>query len=481
MLLWMLVVGCSGSGEVDDGCPAFTGSHPELDEDGFYYASVCPDDDERELGEPLVALDGVRSYTFLEDALDAAAAGSVITVCDVQSTVILEITGSGECLPDVIIEGTGLAAYNASSGDTVRVENATVELAGFSIRGTGAGDAGNAVRAIDSQLTLRGVTITDGEGDDDGGVRAVDSDVIVIDSDIRDTLKIEGGSILVQDSVLIQRGRVFAEGGDVTVMDSEFRDNIGGAFAVEGSGDVLVSGVSIACVDSRRGVKMDGGRVEDTTIEGCAVGVHVDSLVGEIEDVTLNGVATAVVADYGGDAQCLGSTSITGADVGMVSGGFGEGTRVTGCDVSGARIGARTLSGGGLVDVRISGSSEAAIRHTDGRGTFDRVVVQDNHVSDVAPIVMVTASFVGETDPGFLTFTDSDIVDNSTSDTTDRASNGIFVSEGSTLDSVNSAWVNGAIDVVLRIGTPFNAEYISYEVGGVANFSCEASVNGFCE
>jgi hypothetical protein len=229
--------------------------------------------------------------------------GSVITVCEVQSSVPLVVEGKAKCRKSITLEGIGMAAFNGIPSERpITVRNADVELAGFLITGRDVGrvDQGGVALVEDGSLTLRNVTLMGGEATQGGGIYADAASSVTLINSILHTLKaVDGGAVYTE--------------GEVTVEGGELRNNAAsGAATLHGETvnlyDALVydnqSGDQIALYGQT--VVMEGTYLHDNDKSGVVSGGEVtitDSSIIEAyaDAVTAGGPATLTDLRTDGD------------------------------------------------------------------------------------------------------------------------------------------------------------------------------------
>jgi parallel beta-helix repeat protein len=247
-----------------------------------------------------ILIDGGGGYALLADAIEAAAEGATITMCEGTFDESVTITKS------LTIDGAGLATLNAPvNTSAITIEAADVTITGLEIASTRHG-------VVISEST--GVTLTE--------LVMVGIGNYAITAEDSEGLTIEGCSLSGNGY-----GGISIDGGDATLTDNVIADNISFGVVASGSADLTMSGNSISgsiyTADTPDGIGLslsDGASatsVGDTFSSNELVNVYADQADVSLEGATLTGSSYGMfVSD--GDVS-LSDTTISES---VVLGGF---------------------------------------------------------------------------------------------------------------------------------------------------------------
>lgn len=262
----------------------------------------------------VVSVDGGGAYSAIQDAIDAASAGSTVTVCAgtyTESITIdddLILTGR-EGAVTTILQGAGSSVVAVSGGD--------VTLSGLTLSGgvgtsTSSGDEGGGVYATTTgTLTITETVVTDNEAKYGGGIYANGTRLILtaVELSRNDVGTASGGGLLLDSGELVASGVTFEDnvagygaGAYVTSSDAEIEASTfaDGEASVLGGGLYFTAGDltldTATFTDNVVASVLGGGlalfdataAITDSTFSGNAGGAFGGAILADDSDVTLS-------------------------------------------------------------------------------------------------------------------------------------------------------------------------------------------------
>lgn len=334
-----------------------TAAEDDRDGDGSLDAVDCaPDDPEIWPGAPdrcgddrvtncdrssddgLVTVDGVGTFTDLQDALDAAVDGSEVRVCPGTWGGTFAAFASIDLVSQGGADRTVLQGPGAGLGDTLTLWGGEgTSLTGFTVTGGGTG-----IRS--ASVVITDCVVTGNVGADGGGIRLTyGADAVIASTTITGNVADNGGGLYVEANVSVDltgssvEGNVAENAGGIQlgfgsslvggrITGNEARNisfyegNGGGIGILDGMGTVTVSGTEI---DGNIAYQGAGIAASAEVIVLTDVSVHDNSVV---EPYGVGGGLTL----FRGDLVNLGTTSFIANDAPNAGGAYVTDGTITG-------------------------------------------------------------------------------------------------------------------------------------------------------
>lgn len=380
------------------------------------------DGDDTDLDFPggCVTINGYGGWPTAQAAIDAAAEGDTIDLCEVHEEAI--VVTKSLTLKGVGIDATTLdpplnePAIAVSEGVVLRVEALTISSTRSGI--TGAGATIDVADVLFTDVDNYGIDVTDGtvsvtdvtfEAPAQGGIKAVRSDVTVTTSTFVDPVEfgisVDGGSAVVTGSTITgvlppEGAATVQEGGWAIMAKGAIVTSSGNTYGTNQFGDIIATGASTLTM-------------EGDASDGSQIGVWTESSGVTLTDVTIeNYVQYGIVYD--------GGTGLSLTDTVIATTAEGSNPQASHDDLSGSygvvAFGADVTMTGGS----ISGNNGGGLYQGNGNTTSVNLTMTDVVVDDNARYGIV--SFLGQ-----MTFTNVTVTNTRDDDATCYDESGYIV------------------------------------------------------
>ena len=337
----------------------------------------------------LTSATGAANFTSVQDALDAAAAGDTVAVCDgtYTGTFVVNVPiafTSGSLDPSrttLAADGPGQSVVRVGEqGDAL-----DVTVAGFTITGAvGASDGGGIDGRGAATLTLQDLIVTDNDAARGGGL-ALAGDVVLTRVEVSDNTAVDGGGIVASsDAVLtfedttVSANSASVHGGGLFVVGSltldgtgtiegNHADTDGGGLYAEGDGAALtLTGVTFSSNEA----EASGGGIFARSTGATAIAVTLDDALLTANDAFTGGaVALSFATLETTDLDVDGNNAVLGGGIHLADGLSVLAGTDDQFDGNTAWDGGAVYLAGGQVDLT-GGSLTANVADDDGGAIF---------------------------------------------------------------------------------------------------------------